>query len=181
MATMQNPNLKLSKLIDEKKIANRVKEMADEITKFCKKEDLITVCVLKGSFIFYSDLIRAIDADIRTDFLGCASYGNSMKTSGEVKLTLDITHSIEGKNVLLVEDIVDTGLTMSFITKTLMARNPKKLMSASLLFKPEALKVDYKPDFVGFEIGTEFVVGYGLDYQGRYRNLPYIAIVNSLN
>lgn len=181
MASIQNPKLNFEKLIDEKKIASRVKEMAQEITKFCKKEDLIAVCVLKGSFIFYSDLIRAIDADIRTDFLGCASYGNSMKSSGEVKLTLDITQSIEGKNVLLVEDIVDTGLTMNFITKTLMARNPKKLMSASLLFKPEALKVDYKPDFVGFEIGTEFVVGYGLDYQGRYRNLPYIAIVNSLN
>jgi hypoxanthine phosphoribosyltransferase len=181
MATMQNPNLKLSKLIDEKRIAGRVKEMAEEITKFCKKEDLIAVCVLKGSFIFYSDLIRSIDADIRTDFLGVASYGNSMKSSGEVKLTLDITHSIEGKNVLLVEDIVDTGLTMNFITKTLMARNPKKLMSATLLYKPEALKVDYKPDFVGFEIGTEFVVGYGLDYQGRYRNLPHIAVVNSLN
>lgn len=177
----QAPNLKLSKLIDEKKIAARVKEMAAEITKICKKEDMIAVCVLNGSFIFYADLIREVDADLRTDFFGCASYGNSMKTSGEVKLTLDLTHSIEGKNVLLVEDIVDTGLTMSFITKTLQARNPKRIYSACLLFKPAALKVDYKPDFVGFEIGTEFVVGYGLDYQGRYRNLPHIAIVNSLN
>src|SRR5262245_28046184 len=101
-------SLKLSKLIDEKKIAGRVKEMGEEITKLCKKEELITVCVLKGSFVFYSDLVRHIDADIRTDFLGCASYGDGMKSSGEVKLTLDLTNSIEGKNVLLVEDIVDT-------------------------------------------------------------------------
>jgi hypoxanthine phosphoribosyltransferase len=175
------PALKISKLIDEKKIAGRIKEMGEEITKLCKKEDVIAVCVLKGSFIFYSDLVRAIDADIRSEFLGCASYGNSTKSSGEVKLTLDLTSSIEGKTVLLVEDIVDTGLTMSFLTKTLAARNPKKIMSAALLFKPEALKVDYKPDYVGFEIGNEFVVGYGLDYQGLYRNLPYVAVVNSLN
>ncbi len=172
---------KLAPLIDEKKIVQRVKEMGDEISKFCRKEDLIAVCILKGSFIFYSDLIRQIDADIRSDFLGCASYGDAMKTSGEVRLTLDLTHSIEGKNVLLIEDIVDTGLTMNFVRKTLMARNPKRLLSAALLFKPQALKSDFKPDYVGFEIGNEFVVGYGLDYQGRYRNLPYIAVVESLN
>lgn len=182
MATQNRPNiLKMSKLIDEKKLAARVKEMGEEITKFCQKEDLIAVCVLKGSFIFYSDLIRQIDADLRTDFIGCSSYGSSMKSSGEVRLTLDLTHSIEGKNVLLVEDIVDTGLTMQFLKKTLAARNPKRLMCATLLFKPEALKTEFKPDYVGFEIGTEFVVGYGLDYQGRYRNLPHIAVVNSLN
>jgi hypoxanthine phosphoribosyltransferase len=177
----QNHNMKMSKLIDEKKIATRVKEMGEEIAKICKKEELIAVCVLKGSFIFYSDLVRAIDADIRTDFIGCASYGNEMKSSGEVRLTLDLTHSIEGKNVLLIEDIVDSGLTMSFLKKTLQARSPKKLLSATLLFKPQALKTDFKPDYVGFEIGTEFVVGYGLDYQGLYRNLPHIAVVNSLN
>jgi hypoxanthine phosphoribosyltransferase len=177
----QNHNLKMSKLIDEKKIATRVKEMGAEITKLCKKEDLVAVCVLKGSFIFYSDLVRAIDADIRTDFIGCSSYGNELKSSGEVRLTLDLTHSIEGKNVLLIEDIVDSGLTMSFLQKTLMVRNPKRLLSATLLFKPEALKTGFKPDYVGFEIGNEFVVGYGLDYQGQYRNLPHIAVVNSLN
>jgi hypoxanthine phosphoribosyltransferase len=177
----QNHIMKMSKLIDEKKIATRVKEMGEEIAKICKKEELIAVCVLKGSFIFYSDLVRAIDADIRTDFIGCASYGNEMKSSGEVRLTLDLTHSIEGKNVILIEDIVDSGLTMNFLKKTLLARNPKKLLSATLLFKPQALKTDFKPDYVGFEIGTEFVVGYGLDYQGLYRNLPHIAVVNSLN
>lgn len=173
--------LKLSKLYDEKQIAKRVKEMGVEITKLCQKEELIAVCVLKGSFIFYSDLIRSIDADVKTDFLGCSSYGHSTKSSGEVKLTLDLTNSIEGKNVLLIEDIIDTGLTMSFLIKTLGARSPKRIMSASLLLKPGALKVDYRPDFTGFEISNEFVVGYGLDYQGYYRNLPYIAQVTSLN
>lgn len=173
--------LKLNKLIDQKQISKRVAELGAQITKLCKNEELIAVCVLKGSFVFYSDLIRNIDADIRTDFLGCASYGNAMKSSGEVKLTLDLTHGIEGKNVLIVEDIVDTGLTMNFLVKTLQARNPKRIMTATCLFKPAALKVDFKPDFVGFEIGNEFVVGYGLDYQGYYRNLPHIAVVGSLN
>lgn len=173
--------LQMSKLLDEKKIAARVKELGAEITKKCAKSELIVVCVLKGSFIFYADLIRNIEADVKSDFLGCSSYGNSTKSSGEVKLTLDLTNGIEGKNVLLVEDIVDTGLTMHFLKKTLAARNPKNLWTCSLLFKPKALKVDYKPDFTGFEIGNEFVVGYGLDYQGYYRNLPYIAQVTSLN
>jgi hypoxanthine phosphoribosyltransferase len=171
----------MTKLIDEKKLAARVKEMGQEITKISKDEELLAVCVLKGSFIFYSDLIRNVEADLRTDFLGCSSYGNSSQSSGEVKLTLDLTHGIEGKNVLIVEDIVDTGLTMNFLVNTLKARNPKRIFTAALLFKPKALKVDFKPDFVGFEVGNEFVVGYGLDYQGYYRNLPYIAQVTSLN
>jgi hypoxanthine phosphoribosyltransferase len=173
--------LKMSKLIDEKKLAARVKELGAEITKKCAKEELIAVAVLNGSFIFYADLIRCIEADVKSDFLGCSSYGNSTKSSGEVKLTLDLTNGIEGKNVLLVEDIIDTGLTMNFLKKTLAARNPKNVWTASLLFKPKALKVDFKPDFVGFDVGNEFVVGYGLDYQGYYRNLPYIAQVTSLN
>jgi hypoxanthine phosphoribosyltransferase len=178
---MAQPHLQLEKLLDEKKIASRVKEMGQEITKLCAKEELIAICVLKGSFVFYSDLIRCIDADVRTDFIGTSSYGNATKSSGEVKLTLDISHAIQGKNILLVEDIVDTGLTMDFLVKTLKARNPKRIYSAALLFKPAALKVDFKPDFTGFEVGNEFVVGYGLDYQGYYRNLPYIAQVTSLN
>lgn len=173
--------LKFSKMISESEIAKRVKELGKEITALCQKEEIIAVCVLKGSFVFYSDLIRAIDADIRSEFLGTASYGASMHSSGEVKLTLDLTTSIEGKTVLLIEDIVDTGLTMDFLTKTLAARKPKKILTCSLLFKPEALKTDFKLDYVGFKIPNDFVVGYGLDYQGFYRNLPYIAQVQSLN
>lgn len=173
--------LKFSRMISEADIAKRVKELGVQITEICKREPVVAVCVLKGSFVFYSDLIRHIEADISSEFLGTASYGNSMKSSGEVKLTLDLTTSIEGKTVLLIEDIIDTGLTMDFLVKTLAARKPKKLLSCTLLFKPEALKVDFKPDFVGFKIPNDFVIGYGLDYQGFYRNLPYIARVESLN
>lgn len=168
-------------LLDEKTIQKRVRELGAEITKLCKSEPIIVVGVLKGSFMFYADLIRNIDGDVKCEYLGCASYGNSTASSGEVKLTLDITSGIEGKTVLLVEDIVDTGLTMSFLKNTLAARKPKKILTASLLLKPAALKVECKLDYVGFEIGNEFVVGYGLDYQGYYRNLPYIAQINSLN
>jgi hypoxanthine phosphoribosyltransferase len=173
--------LSTSKLIDEKKILSRVKEMGEEITKLARKEDLILISVLKGSFMFFSDLVRNIDADVRIEFLGCASYGNAMKSSGEVKLTMDLTTSIEGKTVMLVEDIVDTGLTMEYLMKALGARKPKDVLTCALLLKPDALKTKLKLDYVGFEIGNEFVVGYGLDYQGYYRNLPYIAQVNNLN
>ena len=178
---MQSAPLKFSKMISEAEIAKRVKELGAEITTLCQRESVIAVCVLKGSFVFYSDLVRAIEADVKSEFLGTASYGNAMQSSGEVKLTLDLTTSIEGKTVLLVEDIIDTGLTMDFLTKTLAARKPKKILTCSLLFKPDALKVDFKPDYVGFKIPSDFVIGYGLDYQGFYRNLPYIARVESLN
>lgn len=173
--------LKFSRLISESDISKRIKELGAELTELCKREPIVVVCVLKGSFVFYSDLIRQIDADITSEFLGVASYGNAMKTSGEVKLTLDLTTSIEGKTVLLIEDIIDSGLTMEFLSKTLAARKPKKLLTCTLLFKPDALKVDFKPDYVGFKIPNDFVIGYGLDYQGFYRNLPYIARVESLN
>ncbi len=172
--------LKFSKMITETELAKRVKELGAEITEIARKEPVIAVCILKGSFIFFSDLVRHIEADIATEFLGTASYGNSMKSSGEVKLTLDLTNSIEGKTVILIEDIIDTGLTMEFLTKTLAARKPKRLLTCSLLFKPEALKTSFKPDYVGFKIPNDFVIGYGLDYQGFYRNLPYIARVESL-
>lgn len=167
-------------MITETELAKRVKELGAEITEIARKEPVIAVCILKGSFIFFSDLVRHIEADIATEFLGTASYGNSMKSSGEVKLTLDLTNSIEGKTVILIEDIIDTGLTMDFLTKTLAARKPKRLLTCSLLFKPEALKTSFKPDYVGFKIPNDFVIGYGLDYQGFYRNLPYIARVESL-
>lgn len=173
--------LKYSRMISEAEIAKRIKELGAEVSELCKREQVVVVCVLKGSFVFYSDLIRQIDADITSEFLGVASYGNAMKSSGEVKLTLDLTTSIEGKTVLLVEDIIDSGLTMDFLTKTLAARKPKKLLTCSLLFKPDALKIKFKPDYVGFKIPNDFVIGYGLDYQGFYRNLPYIARVESLN
>lgn len=173
-------NIRLSNLISEEQIQKRIAEIGGELTKKFKGKDLIAVCVLRGAFMFYSDLIRAIDADIRCEFFGVSSY-NKMKSSGEVKLTLDLTHPIEGKDVLLVEDIVDTGLTMNYLIKTLEARQPKSITTASLLFKPKALKTKCEIDHVGFEIGNEFVVGYGLDYDGKFRHLPFVALVNNFN
>ena len=174
------PSLKMLKLLDEKKIADRVASLGAEIEKIARLEPIVLICVLKGSFIFFSDLIRSVESDVSCEFLGCSSYGDGTKTSGEVKLTLDLTNSIRGKTVVLVEDIVDTGLTMTYLKDALAARGPKKVLTCALLFKPEALTCKLKIDYVGFEIGKEFVVGYGLDYQGYYRNLPYVAQVTSM-
>jgi hypoxanthine phosphoribosyltransferase len=173
--------LKLAKLIDEKQLQARIKELGAQITKEFKGEDVVAICILKGSYMFYSDLIREIDANVICEFFGVSSYHGETQTSGEVKVTLDLTHPLEGKNVLLVEDIVDSGLTMAYLKTCLQARQPKKLRTVSLLVKPAALKADVSIDYHGFEIKNEFVVGYGLDYQELYRNLPYIAKVENLN
>ena len=145
-----------------------------------KDKELVVLGVLKGSFMFFSDLVRAVDLDLKCDFLGVSSYVG-MSSSGECKLTLDAGMSLKGKHVLLVEDIVDTGLTMKFLKQHLDQRGVESLATASLLFKKEALKVECELDYVGFEIPNDFVVGYGLDYQGLYRNLPYIASVTNMN
>jgi len=173
-------SLKLKTLISAEQIRSRIDEMGAELTKKFKGKDLVAICVLRGAFMFYSDLIRKIDADISCEFFGVSSYAK-MQSSGEVKLTLDLTSPIQGRHVLLVEDIVDTGITMNYLLKALQARDPKSITTCSLLLKPKALKVDCKVDHVGFEIGNEFVVGYGLDYDGNYRHLPYIGLVSNLN
>ena len=173
-------SMKLSQLISEDQIQERIKEMGEEITDKYENGDLIVLGVLKGSFMFYSDLVRAIDLDIKCDFLGVTSYVGA-KSSGECKLTLDVGMSLKDQNVLIVEDIVDTGLTMNFLKQHLEKRGVKSLSTASLLFKPDALKGECSIDHVGFEIANDFVVGYGLDYQGMYRNMPYIAQVQNMN
>ncbi|MCS6838681.1 MAG: hypoxanthine phosphoribosyltransferase [Bdellovibrionaceae bacterium] len=182
MAQIANLPLRLSPYLSAEKIQSRVKELAREISPhfFPSSEPLIAVCVLKGSFMFYSDLIRELDGNIECEFLAVSSY-SGMTSSGEVKVTLDLNRAIEGKNVLLVEDIVDTGLTMNFLIQWLKSRKPKNLKTVALLLKPDALKTKCDLDFVGFKIPNDFVVGYGLDYQGYYRNLPYIAQVQSFN
>lgn len=171
-------NLKLSTYITEADIQNKVKELGAKITSKYKGEEIVAICVLKGSFVFYSDLIRAIESDVQCEFFGVSSYQGTT-SSGEVKVTLDLAHPIEGKHVLLVEDIIDTGLTMNYLKTTLLARKPKTLTTVALLEKPDALKVPCEIDMVGFKIPNDFVVGYGLDYQGYYRNLPYIAQVQN--
>ncbi len=173
-------NLKMSPLIDEATLKARIKEMAAQITKDYKGETILAVGVLKGSFMFYSDLIRELEGDVICDFCQLSSY-NSMTSSGEVRLSMDLNHSVRGQHVLIIEDIVDTGLSMHFLTTYLKSREPRSVKVASLLLKPEAMKIDCKIDYVGFKIANDFVVGYGLDYQNNFRNLPYIAQVQSIN
>jgi hypoxanthine phosphoribosyltransferase len=174
-------NVRLSPLITEKEIHGRVRALGESITEKYRNQDLVVVAVLKGSFLFYADLVRAIDTDLTCDFIGVSSYNDSMQSSGEVKINLDLSRSIRDRHVVLVEDIVDTGLTMNYLRRHLEAHKPKSLTTVSLLMKPDALKEECKVDLVGFKIPNDFVVGYGLDYQGYFRNLPYIAQVSNIN
>ncbi|MBC7465208.1 MAG: hypoxanthine phosphoribosyltransferase [Bdellovibrio sp.] len=176
---MNPKSLKLSTYISEETLQKKVSEIGKILTEKFKGKKVTAICVLKGSFMFYSDLIRQIDTDITCEFFGVSSYNGGTSSSGEVKVTLDLSSAIEGQHVILVEDIVDTGLTMNYLKKSIESRNPASLTTVTLLEKPEALKVPCKLDHVGFKITNEFVVGYGLDYQGYYRNLPYIAQVQN--
>lgn len=176
---MNPKSLKLSTYISEDDLQKKVAEIGAILTEKFKGKKVTAVCVLKGSFMFYSDLIRQINTDITCEFFGVSSYNGGTSSSGEVKVTLDLSSAIEGQHVILVEDIVDTGLTMNYLKKSIESRNPASLTTVTLLEKPEALKVPCKLDHVGFKITNEFVVGYGLDYQGYYRNLPYIAQVQN--
>ncbi|MBN8535936.1 MAG: hypoxanthine phosphoribosyltransferase [Deltaproteobacteria bacterium] len=171
-------NLKINPFISAEKIQSRIDELGKELTKKFKDKHVVAICVLKGSFLFYSDLIRKIDTDISCEFFGVSSY-HGASSSGEVKVTLDLTRPIENKHVLLVEDIVDTGLTMNYLKNSILSRKPASLTTVALLEKPEALKVPCTLDHVGFQITNEFVVGYGLDYEGHYRNLPFIGQVQN--
>jgi len=176
---MNPKSLNLKSYISEEKIQEKVKQIGEQLTAKFKGQKVVAVCVLKGSFLFYSDLIRQINTDITCEFFGVSSYHGNTTSSGEVKVTLDLSSPIEGVHVILVEDIVDTGLTMNYLKKSIESRNPASVTTVTLLEKPEALKVACKIDYVGFQITNEFVVGYGLDYQGYYRNLPYIAQVQN--
>lgn len=176
MPTSDDPSLREPKiLIPEVKLQQRVTELASEISNDYRGKDIVAVCILKGSFIFFADLIRKLDLRVTTEFLGVSSYGNKMVSSGEVKLTLDFAEPLENKHVIIVEDIVDSGLTLSYLLTSLRARKPASLRSVSLLMKPECLKTEVEVDYVGFKIGKEFVVGYGVDYAGKFRGLPHIG------
>ena len=177
----------LKVLISRQDIAKRVSELGAQITKDFAGESVILVGVLKGAAIFLSDLARHIDLDSTFDFIGVSSYGNrpsptqelksGWDSTGEVKLTKDVDQSMKDRNVILVEDILDTGLTMTYLKKMLLARQPRSLKVAALLDKPSRRKLPLEGDYVGFKIPDEFVVGYGLDYAEKYRNLPDICIV----
>ncbi len=173
-------HLRLSPLISEEEIRSRVLKMGQALTEQYRGKDLVVVGVLKGSFMFYADLVRAIDTDLSCDFCGVTSYAGAA-SSGEVKINLDLSRSIRGRHVVIVEDIVDTGLTMNFLRRHFEAHKPKSITTVALLMKPDALKEECKVDHVGFKIPNDFVVGYGLDYQGYFRNLGYIAQVSNIN
>lgn len=168
-------------LISEEDILYRIKELGNAITKDFDGQELIVICVLKGAFMFCSDLVKEIDLPLKLEFLSVSSYGDSMTSSGNVKIDMDISTSIADKNVLIVEDILDTGLTLEVLRKNLLSRKPKTLKIASLLHKPAKTKHNIQLDYLGFEIEDKFVIGYGLDYAGRYRELPYIGVLNAGN
>jgi hypoxanthine phosphoribosyltransferase len=164
-------------LIPEVRLQARLAELAQEIGQDYQGKEVRAICVLKGSFVFFSDIIRKIDLPLTCEFLGVSSYGNKMVSSGEVKVTLDVHEPLEGKHVIIFEDIVDSGLTVDFITKMMATRKPASIKVCALLMKPDAMKVDVRVDYVGFKIGQEFVVGYGIDYMGKLRGLPYIGYI----
>lgn len=164
-------------LINEEDIKKRVCELAEDIMRDFKDEELFFIGVLKGSVVFVADLMRCVKNDVTMDFMAVSSYGLSSQTSGVVRILKDLDFDIEGKNVIIVEDIIDTGTTLKYLYEYLKKRNPKELRICCLLDKPERRKVDIRADYIGFTIPDEFVVGYGLDYAERFRNLPYIAVV----
>ena len=174
---MSEPTLRPTEiLLSEAQIQKRVAELALEIRRDFA-DDVHMVAVLKGAFIFMSDLTRHMPGRVSLDFMAVSSYGTSTKSSGQVQVLKDLDTAIEGRDVLIVEDIVDTGLTLTYLQDILRARAPRRLRTACLLSKPSRRKIDVKVEYVGFTIADRFVVGYGLDHAEQYRNLPYIAVL----
>jgi len=166
-------------LLDAETIQTRVKALAQEIERDYPGDDEIhLVCVLKGGFIFMADLVRAMSHRVSLDFIAVSSYAKSTKSSGEVRMLKDLDSGLQGRHIVIVEDIVDTGLTLTYLQEILRARSPKTLRTACLLSKPSRRQVDVVVEYIGFTIEDRFVVGYGLDYAEKYRNLPYIAVLN---
>jgi hypoxanthine phosphoribosyltransferase len=168
-------------IVTQEQMRSRIRELGRQISIDYTGKDLVLVGVLKGAYAFFADLARAIRIPVCVDFIIVTSYGTRAKTSGKVKLVTDLTETIRGKEVLIVEDIVDSGLTVQYLTKTLAKQKPKSIKVCTLLSKPERRVVDVPVHYVGFRIQNEYVVGYGLDYQQKYRNLPYLAVLDQLN
>jgi hypoxanthine phosphoribosyltransferase len=166
-------------LVPADRLAERVRELGREISADYAGRELLLVGVLKGAVFFLSDLMRSLEPPCEVDFMAVASYGSSTDSSGVVRILKDLDASIEGRDVLIVEDIVDSGLTLSYLLRTMRARNPASLEVCALLTKPERRKVDLPIRYTGFEIPNRFVIGYGLDYGEKYRNLPFVAVLNS--
>ncbi len=165
-------------LIDSSTLAARVADLASEIRAAIPENDIHFVGVLKGAVPFMADLIRAVPGGVTIDFIAVSSYGGGTSTSGEVRMLKDVDASLDGRHVIIVEDIVDTGLTLHYLQDLLRLRNPRSLRTACLLSKPSRRKVEVPVEFIGFTIDDQFVVGYGLDYAEQYRNLPYIGCLD---
>lgn len=164
-------------LIEPEEIQERVKELGRKISEDYHGKEVLLVCILKGAFVFLADLIRSLDIPVKVDFIACSSYGSSTESSGVVRILKDLDYPVERKHILLIEDIVDTGLTLNYILSILRERRPLSLKVCALLDKPERRIVPVNVDYLGFKIPNEFVVGYGLDFNGHYRNLPFIAVL----
>lgn len=165
-------------LVSADDLQRRVRELGEEISRDYAGKDLVLIGVLKGAVFFLSDLMRAMDIQSEVDFMAVASYGSSTDSSGVVRILKDLDANIEGRDVLIVEDIVDSGLTLSYLMRSLKAREPRSVEVCALLTKPERRKVDLPIRYIGFEIPNRFVIGYGLDHAERYRNLSHIAVLD---
>ncbi len=172
---MSNESMKV--LLSTREIADKVQELAHQVSQDYRGKNPLLVCVLKGAVIFLADLIRCLEIPVEIDFMAVSSYGDSTQTSGVVRILKDLDTSIEGRDILLVEDIIDTGLTLSYLRENLLSRNPRSVKLIALLDKPERRQVDVEPDYCGFCIPDQFVVGYGLDYKQQYRHLPEVCVL----
>ncbi len=166
-------------LIDEDQIKNKVKELGQKITNDFRGKELVAICILKGAVVFFADLIREITIPLEIDFMAVSSYGTSSQSSGAVQILKDLDAGVEGKHLLIVEDIVDTGLTLNYLLGNLYSRKPASISTCAFLDKPDSRKVNVAIDYCAIEIPDVFVVGYGLDYAQKYRHLPYVAVLKT--
>ena len=171
---------KITVLVSEKEVDERIELLGKQISKDYEGRQVHLICILKGGAFFMCELAKRITVPVSIDYMSVSSYGNRTSSSGVVRIAKDLDESIEGKDVLIVEDIIDSGRTLYYLMETLRQRHPKSLHLCMLLDKPERREKDVKVDYVGFEIPDEFVVGYGLDYAQKYRNLPYIGVVEGV-
>jgi len=168
---------KINVLISEETVDAKIKEIGEKISKEYEGQEVHLLCILKGSVFFTCELAKRITVPVTMDFMSVSSYGDGTSSSGVVRIAKDLDETIEGKNVIVIEDIIDSGRTLSYLLEILQKRNPRSMKLCTLLDKPDRRVKDVKVDYVGFEIPDEFVVGYGLDYAQKYRNLPYIGVV----
>lgn len=165
-------------LVSNAEIAKRAEEIAAQINADYKGKPILVVGILRGASIFLADIFKRLEGDVELDFMSLSSYGSGTNSSGEVKMIKDLSEPVDGKNVLIIEDIIDTGITLSYLIKVFEARNPESIKLCALLDKPSRRKVELKGDYIGFEIPDEYVVGYGLDYAEKYRNLPDVCVLS---